>query len=114
MGNKMDEMSGTEPKTKKSPGKETHQKGKKCPNFRKPLVTVITVSYNSRNTIRDTIESVLHQTYPFVEYLIIDGLSTDGTVEIAESYREAFARKGFSYRIVYRYPLSVFVLLMSN
>ncbi len=100
MGNKMDEMSGTEPKTKKSPGKETHQKGKKCPNFRKPLVTVITVSYNSRNTIRDTIESVLHQTYPFVEYLIIDGLSTDGTVEIAESYREAFARRGFSYRIV--------------
>lgn len=64
------------------------------------MVTVITVSYNSQATIRDTIESVLRQTYPFVEYLIIDGLSTDRTVEIAESYREAFAQKGFLYRIV--------------
>lgn len=65
-----------------------------------PLITVITVSYNSQATIRDTIESVLGQTYPFVEYLIIDGLSSDRTVEIAESYREAFAGRGFAYRIV--------------
>lgn len=75
-------------------------KGRKPDSTVWPLITVITVSYNSQATIRDTIESVLGQTYPFVEYLIIDGLSSDRTVEIAESYREAFAGRGFAYRIV--------------
>ena len=80
--------------------RRTKSKSEKSAGDRRPMVTVITVSYNSQATIRDTIESVLCQTYPFVEYLIIDGLSTDRTVEIAESYREAFAAKGFFYRIV--------------
>lgn len=53
-----------------------------------PLVTIITVAYNSAKTISRTIESVLNQTYPNIEYIIIDGASTDKTVEIAKSYQE--------------------------
>jgi len=49
-------------------------------------VTIITVSYNSASTIRDTIESVLSQNYPHVEYIIVDGLSNDDTCGIVKSY----------------------------
>lgn len=54
------------------------------------LVTVITPCYNSEKTIKRTIESVLNQTYKEIEYLIIDGASTDKTIEIAKSYEEDF------------------------
>lgn len=63
-------------------------------------VTVITVCYNSSATIGRTIESVLGQTWPEVEYLIIDGNSKDNTVAICESYRESFDKKGYEYHIV--------------
>ena len=49
-------------------------------------VSVITTSFNSVATIRDTIESVLRQTYGDLEYIIVDGASTDGTVPLVESY----------------------------
>lgn len=49
------------------------------------LVSIITVSYNSVNTISDTIKSVLSQTYPNIEYIIIDGFSNDGTNELIKS-----------------------------
>ena len=64
------------------------------------LVTVITVCRNSAATIRDTLDSLLAQTYPNIEYLLIDGCSTDGTPEILHSYKEAFQRKGYAYRIL--------------
>jgi glycosyltransferase involved in cell wall biosynthesis len=64
------------------------------------LVSIVTVCYNSENTVRATIESVLAQTYDKIEYLIIDGASSDGTVAIAEEYRERFAEKGYAYTIV--------------
>lgn len=63
-------------------------------------VSIITVSYNSEKTIAHTIESVLAQTYSKIEYWIIDGKSSDGTVEIAESYREAFEKKDIRYHII--------------
>ncbi len=55
------------------------------------LVSIITVCYNSEKTIAQTIESVLHQTYPNIEYIIVDGKSTDDTMKIVEKYREEFA-----------------------
>ncbi len=63
--------------------------------------SIITICYNSENVIRKTIEAVLHQDYKgSVEYLIIDGASTDRTVEIAESYRTLFEQRGYEYRII--------------
>ncbi len=65
-----------------------------------PLVSIITVTLNSERTLRDTIESVLAQTYDRMEYLVVDGLSTDGTLAIARSYQDAFAARGTPYRII--------------
>jgi glycosyltransferase involved in cell wall biosynthesis len=58
----------------------------------KPLVTIVTVVYNNALHLEQTIESVLGQTYSNIEYLIIDGGSTDGTIGIIERY---------DYRIAY-------------
>lgn len=56
----------------------------------RPLVTILTVSFNAESTISRTIEAVLNQTYPYIEYIIIDGNSTDKTVEIAKTYEPLF------------------------
>ena len=53
-------------------------------------VSVITVTYNSVNTIADTIQSVLRQTYKDIEYLIIDGGSVDGTQNIIKKFESKF------------------------
>lgn len=47
-----------------------------------PKISVVTVCYNAVNDIEKTILSVVNQTYPNVEYLIIDGGSTDGTMDV--------------------------------
>ncbi|MFD2932526.1 glycosyltransferase family 2 protein [Spirosoma flavum] len=49
-------------------------------------VTIITVCYNSENTIEQTIKSVLEQTYSNIEYILIDGKSTDDTLSIVKKY----------------------------
>lgn len=51
-------------------------------------IFVITVCRNAESLIEETIKSVLSQTYPNVKYLIIDGASTDGTVEIIKNYAD--------------------------
>lgn len=56
-----------------------------------PKVSLVTVCYNSAATIRRTIESVLSQEYPAIEYIIIDGGSTDGTVEIVRGFGNRIA-----------------------
>ncbi len=49
-------------------------------------VSIITVVYNGSEFIRDCIESILNQTYTNIEYIIVDGQSTDGTIDIVKSY----------------------------
>jgi glycosyltransferase involved in cell wall biosynthesis len=52
-----------------------------------PKLSVITVVYNNARDIERTMLSVINQTYPNIEYVVIDGLSTDGTLNILEKYR---------------------------
>ncbi len=57
------------------------------------LVTVITPCYNSVKTIQKTLDSVLGQTWNHIEYIIVDGGSTDGTLEVIEENRTKFGDK---------------------
>ncbi len=54
-------------------------------------ISIITVSYNAAPTIRQTIESVLGQDYPHIEYIVVDGNSTDGTQDLVRSYGSRIA-----------------------
>lgn len=53
-------------------------------------ISIITASYNSGKTIRHTVESVLRQTYPDFEYIVVDGGSTDNSIDIVKEYQVAF------------------------
>jgi len=53
-------------------------------------ISIITVTYNSSATVRDTIESVLSQNYTDIEYIVVDGLSKDNTVDIIKEYEPKF------------------------
>ena len=56
-----------------------------------PLITVVTVVFNDVQHIEETILSVVNQAYPNIECIIIDGGSTDGTVDIIKKYEERIA-----------------------
>jgi glycosyltransferase involved in cell wall biosynthesis len=53
-----------------------------------PLISIITVVFNGEKFIQNTIDSVLNQDYPNIEYIIIDGCSNDGTLDILHRYSE--------------------------
>ena len=55
-------------------------------------ISIITVVWNNATTIKDAIESVLSQTYDNIEYIVVDGASTDGTVEIVQSYGDKISK----------------------
>lgn len=56
-----------------------------------PKISIITITFNSEKTLEETITSVVSQDYPNLEYLIIDGGSKDGTLDIIERYRDKIA-----------------------
>lgn len=65
------------------------------------LVTILSVVFNGESTISRTIESVMNQTYDDIEYIVIDGCSTDKTLEIANSFLDSFnSMPGRSMRII--------------
>ena len=53
-----------------------------------PRITIVTITFNSAATLEETIRSVTMQDYPALEYVIIDGGSSDGTLDIVQKYRE--------------------------
>ena len=65
-------------------------------DMKKPLISIITSTYNSAETLNDTLDSVLNQTYNHIEYIIVDGASTDGTQEKIRQRESFFENKKIS------------------
>ena len=56
-------------------------------------ISIITVTYNSAKTLKDTLESILRQTYQDIELIVVDGLSSDNTLSIIKEYQKVFGEK---------------------
>ena len=65
----------------------------------KPQVTVVTITYNAAAVLQRTLDSVLAQSYPYVEHLIVDGASKDETLVMAEQYREESLEKAAAHEV---------------
>ncbi|MDE5978854.1 MAG: glycosyltransferase, partial [Muribaculaceae bacterium] len=61
-------------------------------------ISVITATYNSGATIEDTLRSVLNQTYGNIEHIVIDGNSTDATMDIVRKYADLYRRRGLELK----------------
>jgi glycosyltransferase involved in cell wall biosynthesis len=63
-------------------------------------ISIITACYNSVATLATAMESVLNQTYPDIEYIVVDGGSSDGTVQIAKEYISKFEAKSYKMKVL--------------
>ena len=66
----------------------------------KAKISVVTITYNAESVLQRTLDSVLSQSYPYVEHLIIDGASKDGTLALVEQYREESTEQAASHEVV--------------
>ena len=66
----------------------------------KAKISVVTITYNAEAVLQRTLDSVLSQSYPYVEHLIIDGASKDGTLALVEQYREESTEQAASHEVV--------------
>lgn len=74
----------------------------------KPLISIVTACLNSEDTIKDTIESVLNQTCIDFEYCIIDGKSSDGTIDIIKRFEYKFKKKGILLKWISEKDLGIY------
>lgn len=75
----------------------------------KELITVVTVCFNAGQTIAKTMQSVLNQTYRPLEYILVDGKSTDNTLILFMNWNLCFMKKGLLCEL---YPKKIKVFLM--
>ena len=74
-------------------------------NESQPLFSIVTPTLNSERFLEETIESIINQTYPNIEYIIVDGGSSDKTLKIVEKYKHRISHlisekdKGMYYAI---------------
>lgn len=78
----------------------TYSAKKEKSEFIKDRVSIVTPVYNGELYLASMLDSVLEQTYPYIEMILVDDGSTDKTAEIAESYRKKFIKKGYIYRVI--------------
>lgn len=68
--------------------------------YERGLVSAVTPVYNGERYLSGFLDALLAQTYPKLELILSDDGSTDGTLRVAEGYRDAFARRGYGFRVV--------------
>ena len=68
--------------------------------YKRGLVSAVTPVYNGEAHLHTLLDALLAQTYPRMEIILVDDGSTDGTAAAAERYRDKFAARGYSYRLV--------------
>ena len=73
-----------------------------------PLISIITVCKNAQDSISNTINSVLSQSYPNLEYIIIDAISNDNTLEIINQHVNLFILKNITFKIISEDDLGIY------